>query len=61
MESLEGKYGVESGVPTQFNLSPTGMWVHPVHRNIDTSIGCVENIADLVKMGMKIDHISRFK
>jgi hypothetical protein len=61
MESLEEKYGVESEVPTQFNLSPTGMWVHPVHRNIDASVGCVENIADLVKMGMKIDHISRFK
>jgi hypothetical protein len=54
-------YGVRTEVPMQLNLSPDGMWVHPVHRNIDTSIGCVENLADLARMGMKIEHLSRYK
>jgi len=37
------------------------MWVHPVHRNIDASIGTVENLIDLARMGMKIEHLPRFK
>jgi hypothetical protein len=45
----------------QLNLSPDSMWVHPVHRNIDASIGCVENLADLARMGMKVEYLSRFK
>jgi hypothetical protein len=48
-------------VPLQFNLAPEGMWVHPVHRNIDASIGCVENPADLARMGMKLEYLSAFK
>lgn len=54
-------FGVKMDVPMQFNLSPDGMWVHPVHRNIDASIGCVENMTDLARMGMKIEHLSRYK
>ncbi|MBX5321674.1 MAG: hypothetical protein QHH12_07540 [Candidatus Bathyarchaeota archaeon] len=50
-------YGVSLKTPLQFNLSPKHMWVHPKHRNIDASIGCVENLEDLAKMGMKIEHI----
>ena len=45
----------------QLNLSTDCMWVHPVHRNIDASIGCVENLADLARMGMKIEHLSKYK
>jgi hypothetical protein len=48
------EYGVRPEVPMQLNLSPDTMWVHPIHRNIDASIGCVENMADLARMGMKI-------
>jgi hypothetical protein len=55
------EYGVRPETPMQLNLSTECMWVHPVHRNIDASIGCVENIADLAHMGIKIEHLSRFK
>jgi hypothetical protein len=61
IEGLAEKYGVKTEVPLQFNLAPEGMWVHPVHRNIDASIGCVKNLADLARMGMKIEFLSRFK
>jgi hypothetical protein len=61
IEGLAEKYGVKTEVPLQFNLAPEGMWVHPVHRNIDASIGCVENLADLARMGMKIEFLSRFR
>jgi hypothetical protein len=55
------EYGVRPETPMQLNLSTDCMWVHPVHRNIDASIGCVENIAYLAHMGIKIEHLSRFK
>ena len=55
------EFGIKNVVPMQLNLSPDGMWVHPVHRNIDASIGCVENMTDLARMGMKIEHLSRYK
>jgi hypothetical protein len=58
---LQGKYGVNTDVPLQFNLAPAGMWVHPLHHNIDSSIGCVENFADVVRMGMKIEELLAFK
>ena len=58
---LQKKYGVTMDVPLQFNLVPAGMWVHPVHRNIDASIGCVENLADLARRGMKLEYLSAFK
>lgn len=49
------KYGVSLKVPPQFNLKPDNMWVHPVYRNIDASIGCVENLEELAKMGMRVE------
>jgi len=52
--------GLRPEVPMQFNLSPDSMWVHPVHRNIDASIGCVENVEDLARMGMKIEYLPKF-
>jgi hypothetical protein len=61
IRDLKERYGVKTEVPLQFNLAPEGMWVHPVYRNIDASIGCVENPADLARMGMKIEHLSPFK
>ncbi|MEM3565980.1 MAG: hypothetical protein QXK18_03800 [Candidatus Bathyarchaeia archaeon] len=50
-------YGVSTKIPIQFNLSPQHMWVHPKHRNIDASIGCVQNIEELAKMGMHVETI----
>jgi len=54
-------YGVRTEVPMQLNLSPDSMWVHPIHRNIDASIGCVENMADLARMGMKVEHLAKYR
>jgi hypothetical protein len=51
------KFGVNVGVPLQFNLVPKFMWFHPVHRNIDASIGCVENLKDLADLGMRMEHL----
>ncbi|MEM3752795.1 MAG: hypothetical protein QXM65_07625 [Candidatus Bathyarchaeia archaeon] len=50
-------YGVFTKIPIQFNLSPRYIWVHPKHRNIDASIGCVQNIEELAKMGMHIEYV----
>jgi len=61
IKDLQEKYTVKTEVPVQFNLAPEGMWVHPVHRNIDASIGCIENPADLARMGMKLEYLSAFK
>ncbi len=48
-------YGVSTRVPLQLNLDPQHMWVHPINRNIDASIGCVENPAQMAKMGMRVN------
>jgi len=55
LKGLTEKYGVASGLPLQFNLVPKYMWVHPVHRNIDASIGCVENLKDLADQGIRTE------
>ena len=57
LSDLVDKYGVDSGVPLQFNLVPKFMWFHPVHRNIDASIGCVENLKDLADLGMRMERL----
>jgi hypothetical protein len=61
IKELQGKYGVNTDAPLQFNLVPEGMWIHPVHRNIDASIGCVEKLTDLVRRGMKLEQLSAFE
>jgi len=61
MKNLTEKYHINLEVPLQFNLAPEGMWSHPVHRNIDASIGSVEDLPDLVRRGMKLEHLSAFK
>jgi hypothetical protein len=58
IRDLQQKYGVSAEVPLQFNLVPEHMWIHPVHRNIDSSIGCVEKLADLARRGMKVEKLS---
>jgi hypothetical protein len=54
-------YGVSTKVPLQFNLSPQHMWFHPVHRNIDSSIGCIANLKDLANLGMKVEYLSAYR
>lgn len=61
IKNLKEKYNVKMDVPLQFNLAPDGMWSHPIHRNIDASIGSVENLVDLAQRGMKIEYLSAFK
>jgi len=61
IKNLSEKYKVNVEVPLQFNLAPEGMWSHPVHRNIDASIGSVEDLPDLVRRGMKLEYLSAFK
>jgi hypothetical protein len=58
VRDLEKKYGVSMEVPLQFNLVPEHMWIHPVHRNIDSSIGCVKKLAELAQRGMKVEKLS---
>ena len=58
IRDLHRKYGVWTEIPLQFNLVPDYMWVHPVHRNIDSSIGCVEKLEDLARRGMKVEKLS---
>ena len=48
-------------VPLQFNLAPEGKWSHPIHRNIDASIGSIDDLADLAHRGMKLEYLSAFK
>jgi hypothetical protein len=58
IKGLSEMYGVTPKVPLQFNLIPKYMWFHPVHRNIDASIGCVKNMKDLADLGMRMEHLS---
>jgi hypothetical protein len=58
VRDLHQKYGLWTEVPLQLNLVPEHMWIHPVHRNIDSSIGCVEKLEDLARRGMKIEKLS---
>ena len=61
IKNLSQKYNIKVEVPLQFNLAPEGMWSHPIHRNIDASIGSVENLDDLAHRGMKLEYLSAFK
>jgi hypothetical protein len=56
--NLKEKYGHQVKVPLQLNLIPKNIWVNPVHNNIDASIGCVENLEDLVKIDVKLECLS---
>jgi len=61
IKDLKEKYAAKTEVPLQFNLAPEGMWSHPLHRNIDASVGCVENPVELTRRGMKLEHLSGLK
>jgi hypothetical protein len=61
IKNLRETYGVTTEIPLQFNLVPKNMWVHPIHRNIDASIGCVEDLGDLANMGMKLEYLPAYE
>jgi hypothetical protein len=46
-----------SSIPPQYNLLPRSMWVHPIHDNIDASVGSVDDFEALAKMGMRVEHL----
>ncbi len=61
IKNLNEKYKIRLDVPLQFNLAPEGEWSHPIHRNIDASIGSVDDLPDLAHRGMKMEYLSAFK
>jgi hypothetical protein len=61
IKNLKEKYNIKVDVPLQFNLSPDGIWSHPIHRNIDASIGSVEDLPDLAHRGMRLEYLPAFK
>ena len=58
---LTEKFGITAKVPLQFNLVPKYTWFHPTHRNIDASIGCIEDLKFLADVGMKMEYLSTEK
>jgi len=44
--------------PLQFNLIPDKMWRNPKHGNIDASVGCIQDLPELVRMGMCVAPLS---
>ena len=61
IKNLSEKYNIKVDVPLQFNLAPEGIWSHPIHRNIDASIGSVEDLPDLAHRGMRLEYLPAFK
>lgn len=49
------KYDTTIRTGPQFNLVPEKVWFHPIHRNIDASIGTIENLKDMVNVGMRVE------
>jgi len=61
IKNLSEKYNIKVDVPLQFNLAPEGIWSHPIHRNIDASIGSVEDLLDLAHRGMRLEYLPTLK
>ena len=61
IKNLSEKYNIKVDIPLQFNLAPEGIWSHPIHRNIDASIGSVEDLPDLAYRGMRLEYLPTFK
>jgi hypothetical protein len=61
LKEINQKYHLNVRIPLQFNLAPEGLWSHPIHRNVDASIGSVEDMDDLGRRGMKLEYLSDFK
>jgi len=61
IKNLSEKYKIKVDIPLQFNLAPEGIWSHPIHRNIDASIGSVEDLPDLAHRGMRLEYLPTLK
>jgi hypothetical protein len=61
LKEINQKYHLNVKIPLQFNLAPEGLWSHPIHRNIDASIGSVEDLPDLAHRGMRLEYLPTFK
>ncbi len=61
IKNLSEKFNIKVDVPLQFNLAPEGIWSHPIHRNIDASIGSVEDLPDLAHRGMRLEYLPSLK
>jgi hypothetical protein len=61
IKDLNQKYHLNIQIPLQFNLAPEGLWSHPIHNNVDASIGSVKYLPDLAHRGMKLEYLSAFK
>jgi hypothetical protein len=61
LKEINQKYHFNVRIPLQFNLAPEGLWSHPIHRNIDASIGSVEDLPDLAHRGMRLEYLPTFK
>jgi hypothetical protein len=61
LKELNQKYHLNIRVPLQFNLAPEGLWSHPIHRNVDASIGSVDDLPDLAHRGMRLEYLASFK
>ncbi len=57
LNALASEQKLATDITAQFNLVPGHMWFHPIHRNIDASIGCIQDLQDLTKLGMKLEHL----
>jgi hypothetical protein len=57
ISGLKEKYEVSTNTPMQFNLVPKYMWFHPKYRNIDASIGCIQNLKDLADLGIRMENL----
>jgi hypothetical protein len=61
LKELTQRFHLNIRIPLQFNLAPEGLWSHPIHRNVDASIGSVEDLPDLAHRGMRLEYLSSFK
>jgi len=61
LKELNQRFHLNIKIPLQFNLAPEGLWSHPIHRNVDASIGSVEDLPDLAHRGMRLEYLSSFK
>jgi hypothetical protein len=57
VKGLSEKFGITTRMPLQFNLVPKHIWFHPTHRNIDASIGCIDDLKFLADIGMKMERL----
>jgi hypothetical protein len=44
--------------PLQLNLVPDKMWRHPKYGNIDTSVGCIQDLAGMINTGICVAPLS---